>query len=125
MENCIIKKIIGLVGEYHETYRAIKQHSLYGELLKLNTNSFRKYRDVSLAHYIKEYNSIENLLSIVINGGHIIFKSIDEEQYYVMECYFAIARDFNNENDFSGESLKNYIKKLNMVLEIFNKYSKM
>ena len=42
-----------------------------------------------------------------------------------MDCYFAIGRDFNNENDFSGESLKNYIKKLNMVLEIFNKYSKM
>ena len=125
MENDITKKIIGLVGEYHETYRAIKQHSLYDELLKLNTNSFRKYRDVSLAHYIKEYNSIENLLSIVINGGYTIFKSIEDEQYYVMECYFAIARDFNNENDFSGESLKNYIKKLNMVLEIFNKYSKM
>ena len=125
MENDITKKIIGLVGEYHETYRAIKQHSLYDELLKLNTNSFRKYRDVSLAHYIKEYGSIESMLSTIINGGHIVFKSIEDEQYYVMECYFAIARDFNNENDFSGESLKNYIKKLNMVLEIFNKYSKM
>ena len=125
MENCIIKKIIGLVGEYHETYSAIKQHSLYNTLLNFNTNSFRKYRDVSLAHYIKEYNSIENLLSIVINGGYTIFKSIEDEQYYVMECYFAIARDFNNENDFSEENLKNYIKRLNMVLEIFNKYSKM
>ena len=125
MENDITKKIIGLVGEYHETYRAIKQHSLYGELLKLNTNSFRKYRDVRLAHYIKEYDSIENLLSIVINGGYTIFKSIDEEQYYVMESYFVIVRDYNNENDFSEENLKNYIKRLNMVLEIFNKYSKM
>ena len=125
MENDITKKIIGLVGEYHETYRAIKQHSLYGELLKLNTNSFRKYRDVRLAHYIKEYDSIENLLSIVINGGYTIFKSIDEEQYYVMESYFVIVRDYNNENDLSEENLKNYIKRLNMVLEIFNKYSKM
>ena len=125
MENCIIKKINGLVGEYHETYRAIKQHSLYDELLKLNTNSFRKYRDVRLTHYIKEYGSIESMLSTIINGGHIVFKSIDEEQYYVMECYFVIARDYNNENDFSEENLKNYIKRLNMVLEIFNKYSKM
>ncbi len=125
MENDILKKINDLVGEYHETSRAIKQHSLYGELLKLNTNSFRKYRDVRLTHYIKEYGSIENLLSTIINGGHIVFKSIDEEQYYVMECYFVIARDYNNENDFSEENLKNYVKKLNMVLEIFNKYSKM
>ena len=125
MENDITKKIIGLVDEYHETYRAIKQHSLYGELLKLNTNSFRKYGDVRLTHYIKEYGSIESMLSTIINGGHIVFKSIDEEQYYVMECYFVIARDYNNENDFSEENLKNYIKRLNMVLEIFNKYSKM
>ena len=125
MENDITKKIIGLVGEYHETYSAIKQHSLYGELLKLNTNSFRKYRDVRLTHYIKEYGSIESMLSTIINGGHIVFKSIDEEQYYVMESYFVIVRDYNNENDFSEENLKNYIKRLNMVLEIFNKYSKM
>lgn len=125
MGNCILKKINDLIGEYHETSRAIKQHSLYNTLLNFNTNSFRKYRDVRLTHYIKEYNSIENLLSIVINGGHIVFKSIDEEQYYVMECYFVIVRDYNNENDFSEENLKNYIKRLNMVLEIFNKYSKM
>ena len=125
MGNCISKKINDLIGEYHETSRAIKQHSLYNTLLNFNTNSFRKYRDVSLAHYIKEYGSIESMLSTIINGGHIVFKSIEDEQYYVMECYFAIARDFNNENDFSEENLKNYIKRLNMVLEIFNKYSKM
>lgn len=125
MGNCILKKINDLIGEYHETSRAIKQHSLYNTLLNFNTNSFRKYRDVRLTHYIKEYNSIENLLSTIINGGHIVFKSIDEEQYYVMECYFVIVRDYNNENDFSEENLKNYIKRLNMVLEIFNKYSKM
>ena len=108
MENDITKKIIGLVGEYHETYRAIKQHSLYGELLKLNTNSFRKYRDVCLTHYIKEYGSIENLLNIMLDEGHTIFKSIEEEQYYSMECYQYIARCYNNDNDFSETNIEKF-----------------
>lgn len=122
---CPVKKIINLVSEYTEVNKAIRNHSMYNILLDFNSKSFRKYSELNLSHYIKEYGSIENLLNIMLDEGHTIFKSIEEEQYYSMECYQYIARCYNNDNDFSETNIENYIRNLNMVLEIFNKYSKM